>query len=86
MKNPTFSSFGAKRRFEAQQRMSNKLSLPLTRFTVNRDSEGDCECCGFPLDSGDTAFLAECNEREAVLVFCSRACNRKDLESHRLSA
>lgn len=86
MKTPAFASFGAQRRFESQQRRLDKLSHPTTSFTVTGESEGDCDFCGWPLDSGDTAFLVECGERETSLVFCSRACNRKDLERSRAEA
>ena len=79
----SFASFGERRRFDSQQRMLSKLSPPVVAFRVSLETEGCCMWCGSPIDSGDTAFEAECDEREEVLVFCTRSCNRKDLEDFR---
>ena len=49
-------------------------TLTLERFTADRDQEGPCDCCGYPLYRGDTVTYNSDNGR----FYCGSVCADKD--------
>ena len=56
------------------------MSEKFTRFTVaSTQEEFDCPTCGWPVHTGDTAYVVQSDTLECEYVTCSRSCHASEV-------